>query len=198
MEVLGACVPGYVPDAARILTSNGITRIRIAEILRRQQHLASADRRDRFSVATFRIHGRPRLRVCPINPDWVIEGAPKARACALSHSRDGLCSTVMWTCTPGVFEWHYDRDETLHLLSGRVVLDAGLPTERCLEAGDGVYFPAGSVAIWHVLETVTKVAFVRRPVPQRLVWLLNLLRYVKNGGRPRRPGMFGEFDAAGA
>lgn len=34
--------------------------------------------------------------------------------------------TLVWDCTPGKFMWHYDQDETVHILEGRVVLDEGI------------------------------------------------------------------------
>ena len=48
----------------------------------------------------------------PINPDWVIEGTPQARARLLAESADGTSSVMVWSCTPGRFEWHYAVDET--------------------------------------------------------------------------------------
>ncbi len=95
------------------------------------------------------------LKPAPISPDWIVAGNPVAQATILSKSPDGFAFTMMWTCTPGVFDWHYTRDdETLTVLQGAVILDEGLPTERHVRAGDTVYFPAGSNARWHIIETV--------------------------------------------
>jgi len=54
----------------------------------------------------------------PINPDWIIEGNPQARARRLAESADGTSSVMAWSCTPGRFEWHYAVDETVHIISG--------------------------------------------------------------------------------
>ncbi|WP_227590544.1 cupin domain-containing protein, partial [Klebsiella aerogenes] len=34
----------------------------------------------------------------------------------LSWSADGSASTIVWQCTEGRFEWHYDFDETILIL----------------------------------------------------------------------------------
>jgi len=39
----------------------------------------------------------------PINPDWIIEGKPVARARRLAQSADGTSSVMAWSCTPGQF-----------------------------------------------------------------------------------------------
>jgi uncharacterized cupin superfamily protein len=56
----------------------------------------------------------------PVNPDWIIEGKPQARAKRLAESADGTSSVMAWSCTPGRFEWHYAVDETVHIISGEV------------------------------------------------------------------------------
>jgi uncharacterized cupin superfamily protein len=37
----------------------------------------------------------------PINPAWIIEGNPQARAKRLAESADGASSVMAWSCTPG-------------------------------------------------------------------------------------------------
>lgn len=52
------------------------------------------------------IAGRPEevaLDDAPINPGWVISGAPRARAGLHSPSIDGRASTHIWDCTAGSF-----------------------------------------------------------------------------------------------
>jgi hypothetical protein len=131
------------------------------------------------------------LRPAPINPAWIIEGEPTARVMQLSLSRDGTAFSVIWECSPGRFDWFYDREETAYFLEGSLVLDEGLPTERHIGPGDAVFFPAGSHARWHVKARVRKVAFVRRGVPARFLGLLNLLRKMKNRGSPAGNDFFG-------
>ena len=55
----------------------------------------------------------------PINPAWIIEGNPQARAKRLAESADWV---MAWSCTPGRFEWHYAVDETVHIISGEVLV----------------------------------------------------------------------------
>jgi len=145
-----------------------------------------------FKVKTSEMSG---LKACPINPAWIRDGNPMARASMMFSSADGWFYTIIWDCSPGKFEWFYDQDETLHLLSGYMILDEGLPTERHVRPGDNVFFPAGSSAHWYVIEHVVKVANVRRPIPGPLIHILNLFRFIRNRGR-RSSGMFGQLDTA--
>ena len=105
------------------------------------------------------------LRPSPINPDWVRGGSPVARNALLSTSRDRSSYTLVWDCTPGVFEWHYDSDETIHILEGSVVLDDGFAPPRRLGPGDVVMFPEGAVVRWNVETHLRKLAFFHRPLP---------------------------------
>ena len=52
------------------------------------------------------------MKPAPIDPDWVKEGAPVARNCLLSHAKGGGSFTLLWDCTAGGFDWHYDTDES--------------------------------------------------------------------------------------
>ncbi len=136
------------------------------------------------------------LRPAPINPAWILEGAPVAKCVVLSQSKDGAATTVIWECSEGKFNWFYDRDETLHIFEGAVVLDEGLPTERHVGAGDLVFFPAGSRARWHVKSPVRKLAFVRRAMPGPMAAAINILRKVKSLISPGQESPFGAFDGA--
>jgi uncharacterized cupin superfamily protein len=119
------------------------------------------------------------LLPAPIEPSWILEGTPIAGYVELSRSRDGTASTCLWDCTPGVFNWYYRNDETMHVVYGTVWLDKGLPSERLIGPGDVVFFPAGSQACWHVETYFLKVAWSRRPLPAIVVAPLNLLRKFK-------------------
>ena len=101
----------------------------------------------------------------PVNPDWIIEGKPQARAKRLAESADGTSSVMAWSCTPGRFEWHYAVDETVHIISGEVfVTDENGKIHR-LGPGDMAFFPAGSHSVWHVTKDLRKVAFCRQGMP---------------------------------
>jgi uncharacterized cupin superfamily protein len=105
------------------------------------------------------------LKPSPIEPSWIIEGNPEARSHRLSASADGAASTVIWSCTEGKFNWHYDVDETILILEGSMVLESeGMPAKR-YGVGDVIFFRGGAHATWHVERYVKKVAFLRQTNP---------------------------------
>ena len=106
-----------------------------------------------------------RLTPKPIEPSWIIEGNPVAQWCVLSKSADGLASTMVWECSEGKFNWHYDFDETILILEGSIVLenDAMQPTRY--GPGDVILFRHGAHAKWHVEGRVRKLAFCRTTQP---------------------------------
>lgn len=106
-----------------------------------------------------------KLDPAPLPADWVIEGTPHATATSISKSTDRTCAVVAWSCTPGRFHWYYSVDETLYITAGAVDVTDENGKVRHLKAGDLAYFPAGSHSIWHVTETITKVAFCRHHIP---------------------------------
>lgn len=116
---------------------------------------------------------------CPIQPDWILEGAPVARVEHLSTSADGTASTYFWDCTAGRFNWYYSFDETLHILEGSVTLKDPEGNSRRVAAGDIVYFPAGSRAEWTVDGYIRKLAFCRTALPSYLVLARNVARWLK-------------------
>lgn len=124
------------------------------------------------------------LRAAPINPSWVIDGAPVARNTELFRSSDGMSCTVLWECTPGRFEWIYDTDETIHILEGAVVLDDGTSPPKRFEAGDIVLFPAGARVRWTVETRVRKLAFFHRSLPKPASLVIGALRSLKRLLRP--------------
>lgn len=120
------------------------------------------------------------LGASPINSDWIVGGSPEARNSLLVKSADKTAYTLVWDCTGGSFDWHYDIDETIVVNSGEAfIADRQGGGERHVGPGDVVFFPAGSSAIWRVPSYVRKVAFFRMPMPHPVgfgVRLLNLLR----------------------
>src|SRR5271170_5837821 len=97
----------------------------------------------------------------PINPEWIVRGAPSARSKKLVTSRDWMGTMLVWDCTVGDFRWHYDRDEIIYLLAGEAFVSTGTGTERRLKAGDLVYFPAGFVCNWRITQPVRKFAVLK-------------------------------------
>ena len=112
-------------------------------------------------------HTAVELKPSPINAAWIKGGDPAARKAILSRSRDGTACTLVWDCAPGAFEWHYDTDETIHILDGSV------------GPGDVVFFPAGAVVHWTVLTHVRKLAFFRRTLPTPIGFLTRVLAKCK-------------------
>jgi uncharacterized cupin superfamily protein len=110
------------------------------------------------------------LKPSPIEPSWIIEGNPEARACTLSTSTDRAARSLIWSCTEGKFNWYYDVDETIVILEGSIVIESdGMPPKR-YGVGDVIFFRNGSHAKWHVEGYVKKVAFFRTTNP----WGLSL------------------------
>ncbi len=142
--------------------------------------------------ATAIVHGSTsvELKSAPIRREWIIDGAPVARNAELSRSRDGTACTLVWDCTPGRFMWHYDIDETIHVLEGAIVLDDGVAPPRRLGPGDVVFFPAGAVVRWTVETHVRKLAFFRRQLPKPIAIVTRAARAAKGRLRPGRPEGF--------
>src|ERR1700677_812969 len=146
---------------------------------------------------SIRPHGETNHWVsCPVNPAWVLEGAPVARIEHLSSSADGTASTYFWDCTAGRFNWIYTFDETLHILEGSVTLKFPDGQSRHAAAGDVVFFPVGSRAEWTVDSYIRKLAFCRTALPHFLVSARDAVRRVKRFGRaPAAAGAPGIFSS---
>jgi uncharacterized protein len=114
---------------------------------------------------TFAVPADMQLKSAPITAHWVIEGNPVARSRRLSTSPDTTSSTMVWTCTPGKFQWHYTVDETLYILEGEVFVTNEKDEVRRLGPGDLAFFPAGSHSVWHVTKDLRKIAFCRQSMP---------------------------------
>ena len=110
-------------------------------------------------------HWNVDLKPSPIEPSWIIEGNPEARAHRLSASADGAARTYIWSCTEGKFHWYYDVDETIVILAGSILLEwEGMPVKR-YGVGDVIFFRRGAHAKWQVEGYVKKVAFCRQTNP---------------------------------
>jgi uncharacterized protein len=136
------------------------------------------------------------MKSCPINPSWVIEGAPVARNFILAQSLDGAATSLLWDCTRGVFDWHYDIDETVYVLEGGAFIKDDSGVEHSIGAGDHVLFRAGAHAVWRIDDYIRKVAFCRSLVPAPLMFATRVFRKLGRmsgvGGRASAtPAMFG-------
>jgi uncharacterized protein len=133
----------------------------------------SAGKKIEFGVAS-----HVTLKDAPINSDWILEGEPVARNALLSRSEDQSAFTLIWECTAGVFDWHYDIDETVYILEGMVEVTDDTGATRRLDAGGTAFFPAGSHARWRVQNYVRKVAFCRNPLPKSYLLAKNMAKTV--------------------
>jgi uncharacterized protein len=107
------------------------------------------------------------LQSTPISAGWVLEGTPTTRSQELARSHDLTSFAMVWDCSAGRFKWHYNKDETLVVLSGEAfITNAEGGDERRIGPGDVVFFPAGSAATWRVPEYIKKVAFLRHTMPR--------------------------------
>jgi uncharacterized cupin superfamily protein len=125
----------------------------------------------------------------PIFPGWVLNGTPSTRTWNVTKSHDRRSNIVVWECTAGSFEWHYDSDETVVVVSGEVFITDERGEERRLGPGDLGFFPAGTSCSWRVPEHVRKVAVLRKTTWLPLAFVLwgwnKLLTISGIRGKPR-------------
>lgn len=127
------------------------------------------------------------LEPAPVPSDWILSDTPEATAKMLLRSRDWLQSIVVWECTPGRFNWHYNKDEVMFMISGQATLINESGEERELRHGDTAFFPKGVSCTWLIRDRVRKVAVVRETLFWPLgvffkVWI-KLLRMVGLAGK---------------
>jgi uncharacterized protein len=120
----------------------------------------------------------------PIEPSWVIEGNPAAQWCVLSKSADGLAPTMVWECSAGKFNWHYDFDETILILEGAIVLESDTMRPTRYGPGDVVFVRNGAHARWHVESRVRKLAFCRTTQPFVLGFAMRAFNKIKRALMP--------------
>ena len=123
------------------------------------------------------------LEATLMSPDWVLSGRPETRSKQLARSHDRTSCAMVWDCTAGLFNWHYNKDETLVVISGEAFITNEKGEERRLGPGDIVFFPAGTSCTWRVTKYIRKVAFLRHTMPRPfgfgvLAWnkLLRIIR----------------------
>lgn len=108
------------------------------------------------------------LRESAIEPEWIIEGDPRARSSWWSSGSDGIDSNHVWDCTAGRFRWYFASDETVHIIEGEVEVSGEGISSTWLRAGDAALFRAGTWATWYVPRYVRKHAVLRRELPAPL------------------------------
>jgi uncharacterized protein len=128
------------------------------------------------------------LNPSPIRPEWILSGSPKAWSKEVTRSRDRMSQIVVWECSAGLFMWHYNKDESLVVISGEVFVTTQSGQELRLGPGDAAFFPAGTTCTWRVTGPLRKVAIMREPMWRPLGFAVKawnrLLTIVGLTGRP--------------
>ena len=106
------------------------------------------------------------LNAKPLTRDLVLEGKPETRSKELVRSQDRTSYVMVWDCTAGRFNWHYNKDETVVVMSGEAFISIQNGPERRIGPGDVVFFQVGTSAEWRVPEYIKKVAFLRHTMPR--------------------------------
>lgn len=104
----------------------------------------------------------------PIEPSWILAGAPEARGKILVQSADQCLSSGLWECTAGEFRWTFAWDEFVYILEGEVSIQEEGGQTHTLGPGDIAHFPLGLVTRWTVPRHVKKAFTLRTPEPLRL------------------------------
>jgi uncharacterized protein len=151
----------------------------VVAIAARRLPVASAGRaRKPFVAAT---SGAMAMEPAPIEPSWIISGAPNARKADVSRSEDGASVTAIWDCTAGEFRWYFGWDETVTILEGEVHVTAEGGATRTLRAGDVGFFAGGTWATWRIDNYLKKVAVCRKPFPRPLALAYKLRNSLRRG-----------------
>ncbi|MBL6430831.1 MAG: hypothetical protein HPM95_05035 [Alphaproteobacteria bacterium] len=56
------------------------------------------------------------LAPAPIDPDWILEGAPEARVAQIAEGSDAGATMAVWDCTAGRFDWYFGCEEAVFIL----------------------------------------------------------------------------------
>jgi uncharacterized cupin superfamily protein len=62
----------------------------------------------------------------------------------------------IWECSPGKWNRQIRKAEFAHFISGRATFHASSGQVIEINAGDALYFPAESLGVWEIHETVRK------------------------------------------
>lgn len=132
------------------------------------------------------------LSPSPIPTEWILSGTPKAWSNWISTSQDRMSEIVVWECSAGHFQWHYQKDESVIVLSGEAFLIKPDGQEIRFGAGDVGYFPAGTICTWRVPGPFRKIAVLRDPMWRPLGYAAKAWnRLVRMFGFAKRPSFVG-------
>jgi uncharacterized protein len=142
-------------------------------------------------------HTGVEMTSAPIPSYWILEGQPTTRVGDITASHDGTLRYMIWDCTKSRFHWYYYFDETVYILEGGMTVTTDDGKVIHAKAGDVLFFPCGSHAIWNVEDYVRKVAVCRdiKPIALNAFWkFFWRVRF----GLLRRRGYYDRLAAAAA
>jgi len=84
-------------------------------------------------------------------------GEPVAQLRGVSPTEKGKEPDFgIWECSPGKWNRQIRKAEFAHFISGRATFHASNGQVIEINAGDALYFPAESLGVWEIHETVRK------------------------------------------
>nr|WP_320502928.1 cupin domain-containing protein [Dongia rigui]MDY0874458.1 cupin domain-containing protein [Dongia rigui] len=84
-------------------------------------------------------------------------GEPVAQLRGVSPTEKGKEPDFgIWECSPGKWNRQIRKAEFAHFISGRATFRASSGQVIEINAGDALYFPADSLGVWEIHETVRK------------------------------------------
>ena len=101
--------------------------------------------------------------------DWGKVGVPlgepisELRGTHIAEAADGHYECGIWECSPGHWRRQILKAEFCHFLAGRCSFTADSGEVLQIEAGDAIFFPANTLGVWDVTETVRKSYLVFDP-----------------------------------
>lgn len=123
-----------------------------------------------------------------IAAEWILSGTPTAWNREVARSHDRNSQIVVWECTEGHFKWHYNKDESVIVVSGEAFLIHDDGQELRFGPGDVGFFPAGITCTWRVPGRFRKVAVIKEPMSRPLGFAVKAWnRFLSIAGVSRKP-----------
>lgn len=133
------------------------------------------------------------LEPSPIPSEWIVEGTPNAWNKEVAVSHDRISRTYVWECSEGRFHWHYEKDESVVVLSGEAFLVKPDGREVRFAEGDVGFFPEGTVCLWRVPGPFRKIAILHEPIWRPIAYAAKawnrFARLIGFPGGPRLTGL---------
>lgn len=106
--------------------------------------------------------GIPSAKLADWGPVAEPLGPVVAKLRGQSLGAEGEPDTGIWECSPGRWRRQIKKAEFTYFIAGRCTFTADDGQKIEIAAGDALYWPANSMGIWDVHETVRK-AFILLP-----------------------------------